>query len=119
MQQTITTLSAWRVIQDYLQHSKAFICPCRFNDVRRRGLQWVIEGLSGTLAEREAQAYARLLAKKLVYGDEEIDEIAHVQKEIRRLQAEIAATNASELIQLRQLGAELQEYCGRATAYFK
>lgn len=111
--------SDWTLIKKYLSN-RAFIDPFLFNAVRGRGLLWVVNDLGNTQTpEALATAYGRLLKAKKVYGEEEIDEIAHHLEAIKTLQQQLAAVEPSAAGELVALAEKLIGHAQATAEYFR
>lgn len=75
----------------YIEKCSAFVNPLLLGELDRRGLVWSVNFLSGDIQERKAQCYARLSQAKKVFGDPEIDKIAGLVENSKRLQRELCA----------------------------
>jgi hypothetical protein len=113
------TASPWTLVSAYLEHTSPFVSPFAVNELRAAGLLDVVTGLVGTPPERKAQAYARLQARGLVYGEEQIDHIAHVQTQIQQLQQELSTVAPTELGRISVLAGQLQKLVATAHEYFR
>lgn len=119
MAATTELVSDWALIQEYLDNRR-FIDPGLFNGLRRRGLVWVINDLGSYDAPTaKATAYGRLLKAKRVFGEEEIDQIAHHIEAIKRLQQQLATTEPSDAGQLLYLCGQLSSHAQEAADYFR
>lgn len=113
------TASPWTLVSAYLDHPGPYVSPFAVNGLNAAGLLDIVTGLVGTLPERKAQAYARLQARGLVYGEEQIDHIAHVQTQIQQLQQELSTVAPTELGRISLLAGQLQELVATAHEYFR
>lgn len=114
-----TVLSDWALVLHYLTTCRAFIDPFTFGDVRSRGLLWVVNDLSSQrLADAKATAYGRLLKAGKVFGEEQIDEIAHHIEATRKLQEQIAGTAPTDTANLLRWAAELVHHAQGTADYF-
>lgn len=74
------------LLDEYCEKCMEFINPFIFNEIRRRGLLWVINvGLPKTTGEAKAVVRARLASVKKYFGDEEISQIASKAARIETL----------------------------------
>lgn len=96
--------SDWQVIQLYIDNYNGFIDPFLFNTLRGRGLVWVINDLDHEdKVATKAAAYGRLLNVGKVFGDEQIDEIAHYIERMKKLQSRLVTiepTNTSKIVSI-------------------
>lgn len=116
---TTELISDWTLVQEYLDNRR-FIDPGLFNDLRRRGLIWVVNDLGSYDAPTaKATAYGRLLKAKRVFGEEEIDQIAHHIEAIKRLQQQLAQTEPGDAGRLLDLCGQLSSHAQEAAAYFR
>lgn len=114
-----TLLSDWALILHYLTTCRAHIDPFVFGAVRGRGLVWVINDLGGlSLADAKATAYGRLLKVGKVFGEDQIDEIAHHVEATKKLQQQIAGAAPTDTGQLLQWAAELVHHARGTADYF-
>ncbi|WP_139926516.1 hypothetical protein [Hymenobacter sp. DG01] len=113
------TSSPWTRVSAYLDRTSPYACPFMVNELNAAGLLDVVTDLQGSRPQRKAQAYARLLARGLVYGEEQIDQIAHVQTRIREIQQLLLTLDPAELTQWQKAAVELQELVARVQEYFR
>jgi hypothetical protein len=110
--------SDWSLIKKYLSN-RAFIDPFLFNAVRGRGLLGVVNDLGPDTPEALATAYGRLLKLGKVYGEEEIDEIAHHMEAIKTIQQQLATTEPSAAGELITLAGRLIDHARATADYFR
>ncbi|SNR87502.1 hypothetical protein [Hymenobacter mucosus] len=113
------TASPWTLVSAFLEHKGPYVSPFQVNALKQAGLLDIVTGLQGSAPERRAQAYVRLQQKGLVYGEEQIDYIAHVQTQIRAVQQELQDLDPGELAQLDILAKKMQQLVASAQEYFR
>lgn len=106
------------LLDQYCEQCMAFINPFIFNQIRNRGLLWVINtGLPNKTDEAKAVVRTRLASVKKYFGDEEISQIASKVSRIEALRDRLTKERAGDvavtipiLEEMLSLSAEIRDW---------
>jgi hypothetical protein len=113
------TMSDLELVNLYCEQCLEFIDPRIFREVSHRGLLFALDDLPKKKHEAKAVAYGRLLKRKRVFNDAEIDYISGLIFRQESLKKQLAITDVTECHRIRMLLEKMQAINFEMVEYFK